>query len=200
MKAHRDYGKRKDNCSDPSGNTGSEDHAVELSEMPTDKDRLLRLATDFENFRRRTSEETEQRAAAQKESFIQELLPTIDNLERALASNNESTSVEQLRQGVQMTLHQLQQLLRRHGIEPEDCLGQVFDPQWQEAVTTRHDPGRLDHTVLEVFQRGYRRGREAFRPAKVVVNDLNQPTSNTASTPQPNYESGRKHGTDASGH
>ena len=180
MKAHRDHGARKDSCSDAVGNTASEDRVVELSELSADKERLMRLAEDFENFRRRTSQETEQRAAAQKESFIRELLPAIDNLERALASNNGSTSHEQLLQGVQMTLYQLQQLLRRHGIEPEESLGQVFDPHWHEAVSTRRDPGRPDHTILEVFQRGYCRGREVFRPAKVIVNDLCQATSNTA--------------------
>jgi molecular chaperone GrpE (heat shock protein) len=200
MKAHRDHGTRKGGFDDPVGNAVPEDHAAKPSEMPADKDRLLRLAADFDNFRRRTSQETEQRAAAQKESFIQELLPAIDNLERALASNNGSTSHEKLRQGVQMTLHQLLQILRRHGIEPESSLGQVFDPDWQEAVSTRRDPGRPDHTVLEVFQRGYRRGREVFRPAKVIVNDLNQPASNTASAQQPSSESGRKRATDASDH
>jgi len=203
MKAHRDHGTRKN---DPVGNALPEDHASKPSELSTDKDRLLRLAADFESFRRRTSRETEQRAAAQKESFIRELLPVIDNLERALASNNEATSNEQLSQGVQMTLHQLQQLLRSHSIEPEDSLGQVFNPHWQEAVFTRRDPERPDHTVLEVLQRCYRRGGEPFRPAKIVVNDLSQPASegamppDAASAPQPNHGPDLKRATGASDH
>jgi len=206
MKSHRDHGTRESGRDDPVGITVPEGHASKPSELSTDKDRLLRLAADFESFRRRTSRETEQQAAAQKESFIRELLPVIDNLERALASNNEATSHEQLRQGVQMTLHQLQQLLRSHSIEPEDSLGQVFNPHWHEAVFTRRDPERPDHTVLEVLQRGYRRGREPFRPAKVVVNDLNQPTSegamspNTAFAPQPNHGPDLKRATGASDH
>jgi molecular chaperone GrpE len=134
-------------------------------------DRYLRLAADFDNFRKRTSQETERSAAAQKEAFIRELLPVIDNLERALGSDV-STSPEQLRQGVQMTLQQLTQLLRRHGIEPEESLGKAFDPHYHEAVIVRHDPSQPDHIILETFQRGYRRGNEVFRPAKVVVNDL----------------------------
>ena len=71
-----------------------------------------------------------------------------------------------------MTLQQLTQLLRRHGIEPEESLGKPFDPYYHEAVTVRHDPSQPDHIILETFQRGYRRGNEVFRPAKVVVNDL----------------------------
>ena len=111
------------------------------------------------------------RAAEQKEAFINELLPVIDNLERALASD-ESTSPQQLRAGVQIILQQLHQLLRHHGIESEDSLGQPFDPHRHDVLRIGHDPSKPDHTILEVFQRGYRRGNDVFRPAKVVVNDL----------------------------
>ena len=140
-------------------------------ELARQKDLYLRLAADFNNFRKRSAQDTDRRAAAQKEAFIRELLPVIDNLERAL-SNASASSPKQLREGVQMTLQQLNQLLRRHGIEPEESRGQSFDPHLHEAVATRHDPSQPDHTVLETFQRGYRRGQEVFRPAKVVVNDL----------------------------
>jgi molecular chaperone GrpE len=152
------------------------DIAALRAELVAHKERYLRLAADFDNFRKRTTQQTERRAAAQKEAFIRELLPVIDNLERALGSDV-STSPEQLREGVQMTLQQLSQLLRRHGIEPEESLGQPF-----EAVAVRLDPSQPDHIVLETFQRGYRRGNEIFRPAKVVVNDL----SHAESTPVPN--------------
>ena len=139
-------------------------------ELARQKDLYLRLAADFDNFRKRSAQDADRRAAAQKEAFIRELLPVIDNLERAL-SNVSASSPEQLREGVQMTLQQLNLLLRRHGIEPEESRGQPFDPHRHEAVATRHDPSQPDHTVLETFQRGYRRGQEVFRPAKVVVND-----------------------------
>jgi molecular chaperone GrpE len=154
------------------------DIAALRAELVAHKEHYLRLAADFDNFRKRTTQETERRAAAQKEAFIRELLPVIDNLERALGSDV-STSPEQLREGVQMTLQQLNQLLRRHGIEPEESLGQPFDPRYHEAVAVRLDPSQPDHIVLETFQRGYRRGNEVFRPAKVVVNDL----SHAESTP-----------------
>src|SRR5207237_2911541 len=86
------------------------DPAAIQQELSAQKERYLRLAADFDNFRKRTAQETERRAAAQKEAFIRELLPVIDNLERALASDA-STAPEHLRQGVRMTLHQLYQLL-----------------------------------------------------------------------------------------
>jgi molecular chaperone GrpE len=141
------------------------------ADLASQKDRSLRLAADFDSFRKRTAQETDRRAAEQKEAFIRELLPVIDNLERALASD-ESTSPQQLRAGVQITLQQLNQLLRHHGIESEDSLGQPFDPHRHDALRVGHDASKPDHTILEVSQRGYRRGNEVFRPAKVVVNDL----------------------------
>jgi len=154
---------------------GSDIKSLE-TELARQKDLYLRLAADFENFRKRTAQEADRRAAAQKEAFIRDLLPVIDNLERALASEA-STSPEQLRQGVQMTLQQLRELLRRHGIEPEESLSQPFDPLRHEAVGSRTVPSQPDHIVLETFQRGYRRGNEVFRPAKVIVNDLSKPES-----------------------
>jgi len=140
-------------------------------ELAEQKDLNLRLAADFDNFKRRSRQEVESRAAAQKESFIHDLLPSLDNLERALASGASPESL-QFHQGVEMTLQQLRLLLRQHGIETEEIVGQPFNPHWHEAVSQRHDPDQADHAVLEVFQRGYRRGEKVFRPAKVVVNDL----------------------------
>jgi molecular chaperone GrpE len=147
--------------------TESESLGKELAEQ---KDLTLRLAADFENFKRRSRQEVEARAAAQKESFIRELLPSIDNLERALASGA-SPGSQQLHQGVEMTLQQLRLLLREHGIETEEIVGRSFDPHLHEAVSQRHDPAQADRVIIEVFQRGYQRGEKVFRPAKVVVND-----------------------------
>src|SRR5258708_39473147 len=155
------------------------DIAALRAELVAHKERYLRLAADFDNFRKRTTQETERRAAAQKAAFIRQLLPVIANLERALGAEA-SSSTEQLRQGVQITLQQLYQLLRRHAIEPEESLGRPFDPHRHEAVMIRHDPSQPDHIVLETLERGYRRGDEIFRSAKVVVNDLSTPESSRA--------------------
>jgi molecular chaperone GrpE len=145
-------------------------------ELTRQKELHLRLAADFENFKRRSRQESETRALAQKESFIVELLPVIDNLERALAAGASAGS-GQFRQGVEMTLQQLQLLLRQHGVESDEIVGQPFDPHLHEALSQRHDPAQADHTILEMFQRGYRRGAKVVRPAKVVVNDLTHPQS-----------------------
>lgn len=148
----------------------SADPARLQKELAAQKDNYLRLAADFDNFQRRTRRDSDQQAAAEKDAFIRDLLPILDNLERALASE-QSNSSEPLHQGVTMTLQQMGQLLGRHGIEAVEDLGQPFDPRLHEAVSVWYDPGRPDRTILEVTQRGYCRGNTVFRPAKVVVND-----------------------------
>jgi molecular chaperone GrpE len=145
--------------------------AILQKEFAAQKDDYLRLAADFDNFKKRTRRDSERQASAEKESFILDLLRVLDNLERALASE-QSISPEQLHQGVEMTSQQLGQLLQRHGIGAVEDVGRPFDPHRHEAVSLRHDRSQPDHIVLEVIQRGYCRGDEVFRPAKVIVNDL----------------------------
>ena len=145
-----------------------------LKDLAEQKELHLRLAADFENFKRRSRQESEGQAARQKAAFIVELLPVIDNLERALASGV-ARDASPFHQGVEMTLKQLQQLLRQHGIESEEIVGQPFDPHRQEALSQGHDKAQPDHAILAVLQRGYRRGEVVVRPAKVVVNDLSTP-------------------------
>ncbi|MGA2631899.1 MAG: nucleotide exchange factor GrpE [Terriglobia bacterium] len=159
------------NAPAPVADSASADPAILQKELAAQKDDYLRLAADFDNFKKRTRRDSERQASAEKESFILDLLRVLDNLERALASE-QSISPEQLHQGVEMTSQQLGQLLQRHGIGAVEDVGRPFDPHRHEAVSLRHDRSQPDHIVLEVIQRGYCRGDEVFRPAKVIVNDL----------------------------
>ncbi len=150
--------------------TSTESDALR-QDLAGQKDLYLRLAADFENFKRRSRSESEIRAGAQKESFIVELLPVIDNLERALAAGV-SREPSSFYQGVAMTLQQLQQLLRQQGVESAEITGQPFDPHQHEALSQGHDPAQPDHAILQVIQRGYRKGAKVLRPAKIIVNNL----------------------------
>ena len=147
------------------------DSAIVKNELAVQRDAYLRLAADFDNFKKRTQRDSEQRAAAEKESFIHELLPILDNLERALACES-SASAAQLHQGVEMTLLLLDRLLQGHGVEAVEEVGKPFDPHRHEAVSLGYDASQPDHSVLEVVQRGYCQRHKVFRPAKVIVNDL----------------------------
>ena len=147
------------------------DPALLQQELAAKQDDYLRLAADFDNFKKRTRRDAERQATAGIEALLGELLPVLDNLERALASE-QSTASAPLQQGVTMTLQQLGQLLQRYGIEAVEDLGRPFNPHRHEAVSVRHDPRQPDQIILEVTQRGYCRGDKLFRPAKVIVNDL----------------------------
>jgi molecular chaperone GrpE len=156
------------------------------------KERCLRLTAEFDNFKKRTARESERRAAEQKTAFVRELLPVVDNLERALASGPAQT-VQQLGEGVELTLRQLTGLLSQHGIVGRDDLGKPFDPHYHEAVCVRSEPTHADHAILEVWQRGWVRGKELLRPARVVVNGLkhNSPLGNHENI---QHEDGAYHG------
>jgi molecular chaperone GrpE len=141
------------------------------TELEVQRDRYLRLAADFDNFLKRTARDAEQRALEQKDAFVRDLLPIVDNLGRAVVSDASGPS-GQIRRGVEMIWQQLIELLRRHGIEAEESVGTSFDPHRHEAISARRDPTRPDQSVLEVAERGYRRGTEILRPARVIINDL----------------------------
>lgn len=150
---------------------GPEREALEAS-LAGAKEENAQLAADFARFKARTQRDFARLSAEAKEAFIRELLPVLDNLERALAPEVAAASPEALQQGVELTVQQLTALLMRHGIEPTEDIGRAFDPHSQEAISVWHDPSQPDQFVLAVAQRGYRRGGDSFRPAKVVVNDL----------------------------
>jgi molecular chaperone GrpE len=150
----------------------STDPATLQKALAIQKDAYLHLAADFDNYQKRTRRDSEREAAAEKESFIRDLLPVLDNLERALVSEN-VVSQGLLYQGVKMAWQQWIEILHRHGIDAVEDLGRPFDPYQHEAVSVQHDPSQPHHTVLKVLLCGYRRGDKLFRPAKVIVNDLN---------------------------
>jgi molecular chaperone GrpE len=149
---------------------GNEDALVQ-NELAEWKERCLRLAAEFDNFKRRTAREDAQRAAEQKNALVRDLLPVVDNLERALGGGP-AQSLVKLRDGIGLTLRQLTGVLNQHGFTSRDDRGQPFDPQFHEAVGVRTEPTHTDQVILDVWQRGWLRGKELFRPAKVVVNDL----------------------------
>ena len=133
------------------------------------QERYLRLAADFDNFRKRTARDAQRSAAEQKEAFIRELLPVLDNLERGLAVA-EATANDDLRRGMHLVLDEASRLLREHGLDPQDDCGKAFDPHLHEAVEVRAGAGLPPNTVVEVWQRGWRLTGRPFRPAKVVVS------------------------------
>jgi molecular chaperone GrpE len=147
---------------------GLADEIVELrKERDSLHDRLLRQAAEFDNYRKRIDrerKETSQYAAAE---FLQDLLPIIDDFERALQTD--APGAEPYRQGLDIIHRALMDTLRKRGVTSIEAVGTKFDPQLHQAVAYEEDPERGDGEVTEEFRRGYRLGDKLLRPAMVKV-------------------------------
>ncbi|MEW5762113.1 MAG: nucleotide exchange factor GrpE [Bacillota bacterium] len=128
---------------------------------------MIRLQADFENFRRRTRQEKEALLRTATEGLVRELLPVLDNFERALAAPGESLS--DFRTGIDMIYRQLRDLLEREGLAPVPSVGEQFDPARHEAVARVPCTEHPDNTVIEELQRGYYFQGRLLRAALVKV-------------------------------
>ena len=149
------------------------------------RDRVLRGQAEFDNFRKRTAREREEERKRATKNLVTELLPAIDNLERAIehgvessafalsASLVSSSGVGELRDllsGVEAVQAQILAALAKEGVEVIDPFGEPFDPMTQQAVSQKEDAEVPDGTVVDVFQKGYRMGGIVIRHATVVVS------------------------------
>lgn len=141
------------------------------------QDQLLRRRAEFENYRRRVERERALIADEAVGELLTELLPTIDNLERAATAEGDEQSV---REGVGLILRTLQGLLGARGVDVEDPAGQPFDPERHQALAHEPAPGHPDGTIVEVFQKGYLLGGRLLRPALVKVAKGDDETAEAA--------------------
>jgi molecular chaperone GrpE len=141
--------------------------AEEKAEQPEDYLALAqRIQADFENYRKRAAKEAALAGQRAKSGLVRELLPIVDNLERALASAEEGE--QHLAEGVRLVHAELIAVLERNGVEQFDPAGDKFDPAEHEALSVRADgePG----VVVDVVEKGYRANGTVLRPARVVVS------------------------------
>ena len=133
-------------------------------------DQLLRRQAEFENYRRRVDREKAEFHARARGEVLLELLPVVDNFERALSSlPKREADAAGLRHGLELIHKQLKDALTKFGLEPVESVGQVFDPHLHEAVTIEPTDEHEENTIIEEFQRGYKLGEKLLRPAKVKV-------------------------------
>ena len=143
------------------------EEASEEAEQPEDYLALAqRIQADFENYRKRAAREAAAAGERARSGLVRELLPIVDNLERALASAEDGE--QHLAEGVRLVHSELIAVLERNGIQQFDPAGDKFDPTEHEALSVRNDgdPG----LVLEVVEKGYRSNGSVLRPARVVVS------------------------------
>lgn len=142
-------------------------------ELQRERDRyydlLLRKSAEFDNYRKRTERERLNLTEAAASDLIQELLPLVDDLERALKSDPGVEGAEPYRRGVELIHRQLTEVLRKRGVRPIEALGADFDPYYHQAVAHEPAQGRRDGEIVEEFRRGYMLGDRLLRPSMVKV-------------------------------
>ncbi len=162
-------GDSANNSSSDAGNVVDADLDA-LADVTRERDEYLELAqrarADFENFRKRAARDAADAERRGKAGIARDLVPVIDNLERALAAAPED---DPLRKGVELVHADLASVLERGGVEAYDPAGETFDPAFHEALAKRAERGAEPGTVVETVERGYRLDGQVIRPARVVV-------------------------------
>ena len=138
------------------------------AELAAEKDKFLRMAAEYDNFRRRSAKEREAAYSDAYADALMQIIPVIDNLERAAGYGN-AGDAKQLSDGVNMILTQFTSVLEKMGIEAFGEKGELFDPNIHNAIMHEEDPEQDESVLGEVFQRGYRRGDKIIRCAMVKV-------------------------------
>src|SRR4029077_12169943 len=167
---------------DSSGQSDAEqvekDFDALLADAQKERDEYLELAkrtkADFENFRKRMAAEVQAAAVRGKSDLIREVVPALDDLERALQAaglDPEGGSDGGVAHGGLLLFRGLRETLARNGVEAVDPKGEKFDPLWHEALSTVAVEGAEAGTVVETMQKGYKLGEQRVRPARVVVSE-----------------------------
>ncbi len=136
-------------------------------ELEEKNDQLLRLAAEYDNFRKRSQREKESIYSDVKANVLGDLLPVIDNFERAVdGSGNE---LESFKKGVDMIFNQLLEVMKKHGVESFGEVGDEFDPNFHSAVMHIESEDLGENVIAQVFSKGYKVGEKVIRPATVQV-------------------------------
>ncbi|WP_074514283.1 nucleotide exchange factor GrpE [Selenomonas sp. WCT3] len=151
--------------------TEASDEAQQLEKLMADlkekEERVLRLQADFENFRRRTAKEKEELSAVVTQGILKDMLPLLDNFERAMAA--EAKDGEAFQKGVEMIFTQFGEVLKKNGLEKIETEGQKFDPNFHQAVMRVQNEELEDDDIAQELQKGYMVKGRVIRPSMVQV-------------------------------
>lgn len=150
----------------------------ELESVRKEKDetfaRLQRVYADYANFQKRVPKQVGDTVAYERERILKSLLPLLDNLERTLKAEASTQNLDAFVKGVEIVRDQMLGVLKIHGVEPIQAVGEKFDPERHEAMLRRNEPDKPDDTVLEEYQTGFRLNDHILRPSRVAVNKVSQ--------------------------
>ena len=139
-------------------------------ELKQSEDKYLRLYAEFENFKRRKNKEIETNNVYKSQKVITEILPSLDNLERALQVESDNEEIKSLLKGVEMVYEGLLNVLKSEGVELIETENAQFDPNYHHAVMQDEDSEKESGAILDTFQKGYKLKDRVIRPAMVKVN------------------------------
>ena len=139
-------------------------------ELKQSEDKYLRLYAEFENFKRRKNKEIETNNVYKSQKVITEILPSLDNLERALQVKSDNEEIKSLLKGVEMVYEGLLNVLKAEGVELIETENAQFDPNYHHAVMQEEDSEKESGAILDTFQKGYKLKDRVIRPAMVKVN------------------------------
>lgn len=142
----------------------AEENSLE-KELADTKDQLLRVTAEYANFRKRSEKEKQDAFVFAKSETVRELLPVVDNLERAISAEN--GDFDALKKGVEMTFENLMNILGKLGVEVYGKAGDIFDPNLHNAVMHVEDESYENGEIVDVFQKGYKINDKIIRPAMV---------------------------------
>ncbi len=143
--------------------------AQALNDAESNRDQYLRTMAEMDNLRKRTQREKEELAKFANENILRDILPVIDNLERAVEHVEQSQDSDGLLEGVQMTLTQFGQLLTNFGVKSVEAIGQKFDPAYHQAMGQMESAEHPANTIIQQMQKGYQLNNRLLRPAFVML-------------------------------
>ena len=157
----------EETAQEPAEQTAEPDPVAEIQEkLSQEQDKYMRLAAEYDNFRKRTQKEHDALFLNAKADTIGKFLPVFDNLQRAMA---QETADEAYKKGVELTMNGLQTILDAMGVEAYGQVGDPFDPNYHNAIMQREDENFGESTICEVYQTGYKIGEKVIRHAMVIV-------------------------------
>ncbi|MFQ5455110.1 MAG: nucleotide exchange factor GrpE [Nitrospirota bacterium] len=160
-----DEGKEEDTTDDLKGDIKKKED--ELKEL---NDKYIRLHAEFDNYKKRTLKDKIEFTKYSNESIIKDILPIIDNMERAIAHSEETEEFEKMVEGIKLINKQMIELLKKFGVTVIDSLNKHFDPSIHQAIAQREIDDKEDNIVIEESQRGYILNDRVIRPSLVIVS------------------------------
>lgn len=161
----------EDSQEDEINEEGEDEASMLKEELEAEQNKYLRLLADYDNFKRRTQKDKEISAKFRSQSLLTDLLPVLDNFERALAVEAKSEDAVSIMKGVEMVQKSLLEAVKREGLEEIKAVGEPFDPNFHQAVMQEKDEDAEPGTVLQELQKGYTLKGRVLRPAMVKVNE-----------------------------